>query len=440
MQITEDDWINYKDKMAALSDKAAENLEMWLQVKGGYQNVSREQLIQYMYGLATYYGEATASLAAEMYDEVAALSGVSVPSAEVAETASYGEIASAVKAVTKNPTTNSNLGNVVVRYVKRAAEDTTLKNAKRDQKMGAQFAWVPAGDTCAFCMMLASNGWQNQSAKAMRNGHASHIHPNCDCTYAVRFDGKSNVKGYNPDKYKAMYQNAEGSSWNDKLNSIRRIQYHENKDRINAQKRKNYKEISENENSNKRRKALNQTTLISQQLFKTNDYSKKIFSLVDNIKESRAINKCAKEILLHREGTLFEDLGFYNIAKKKLLINKSYDYYKDGISACKPNKKMRKMLKASNDGDIIGIHNHPQSGAPSVEDILSARDRSYKYGIVLCHDGKLYKYSVKKSFEDVANAEFYLARLDRAVYNNDEKKIAQAIEKLEKLGIDMEVR
>lgn len=247
MQITEDDWINYKNKMAALSDKAAENLEMWLQVKGGYQNVSRDQLIKYMYGLATYYGEATASLAAEMYDEVAALSGVTVPSAEVAETASYGEIASAVKAVTRNTTTDSNLGNVVVRYVKRAAEDTTLKNVKRDEKKGAQFAWVPAGDTCAFCMMLASNGWQNQSKKAMKNGHASHIHPNCDCTYAVRFDGKSNVKGYNPDKYKAMYENAEGRTWNDKLNSMRRIQYQENKDRINVQKRANYKEKQQND-------------------------------------------------------------------------------------------------------------------------------------------------------------------------------------------------
>ena len=246
MQITEDDWIRYKDKMAALSDRAAENLEMWLQVKGGYQNVSREQLTQYMYGLATYYGEATASLAAEMYDEVAALSGVAVPSAEVAETASYGEIAKAVNAVTRNITTNSNLGNVVVRYVKRAAEDTTLKNVKRDQKKGAQFAWVPAGDTCAFCMMLASNGWQNQSKNAMKNGHASHIHPNCDCTYAVRFDDKSNVKGYNPDKYKAMYQNAEGNTWNEKLNSMRRIQYQENKDRINAQKRANYAEKKKN--------------------------------------------------------------------------------------------------------------------------------------------------------------------------------------------------
>ena len=175
-----------------------------------------------------------------MYDEVAAMSGVAVPSAEVAETASYGEIASAVKAVTKNITTDSNLGNVVVRYVKRAAEDTTLKNVTRDKKKGAQFAWVPAGDTCAFCLMLASNGWQNQSAKAMRNGHASHIHPNCDCTYSVRFDGKSGVKGYDPDKYKAMYQNAEGRTWNDKLNSIRRIQYQQNKDVINAQKRANY--------------------------------------------------------------------------------------------------------------------------------------------------------------------------------------------------------
>ena len=234
MDVSQADWIKYKDELAAISEKAAQNLETWLTWKGGYQNVSKKDLIDMAYALATRYGEATASLAAEMYDETAALSGVSVPSAEVADTASYGEIAKAINGVTKTVTTDSNLGNVVARYVKRAGADTTLKNAKRD---GAQFAWIPAGDTCPFCLMLASNGWQYQSKNAIKNGHASHIHANCDCTYAVRFDNKTNVKGYNPEKYREMYYNAEGKTPQERINSMRRIQYKSDKDKINLQKR-----------------------------------------------------------------------------------------------------------------------------------------------------------------------------------------------------------
>lgn len=239
MDVSQADWIKYKDELAAISEKAAQNLETWLTWKGGYQNVSKKDLIDMAYALATRYGEATASLAAEMYDEIATISGVSVPSAEVADTASYGEIAKAINGVTKTVTTDSNLGNVVARYVKRAGADTTLKNAERD---GAQFAWIPAGDTCAFCLTLASNGWQYQSKNAMKNGHASHIHANCDCTYAVRFDNKTNVKGYNPEKYREMYYNAEGKTPQERINSMRRIHYQENRDKILAQKKANYEE------------------------------------------------------------------------------------------------------------------------------------------------------------------------------------------------------
>ena len=239
MDVSQADWIKYKDELAAISEKAAQNLETWLTWRGGYQNVSKKDLIDMAYALATRYGEATASLAAEMYDETAALSGVSVPSAEVADTASYGEIAKAINGVTKTVTTDSNLGNVVARYVKRAGADTTLKNAERD---GAQFAWIPAGDTCPFCLTLASNGWQYQSKNAMKNGHASHIHANCDCTYAVRFDNKTNVKGYNPEKYREMYYNAEGKTPQERINSMRRIHYQENRDKILAQKKANYAE------------------------------------------------------------------------------------------------------------------------------------------------------------------------------------------------------
>lgn len=234
MQISENDWIKYKNKLASISDKAADEMVQWLQRKGGYQNISKEELIDYAYALSTKYGEASASLSALMYDEVAEKSGVVIPSAEVAETATYSEVAKAVNGVTKKLTTDKQVGSVVGRTVKQAGADTTLKNAERD---GAQFAWVPSGDTCVFCMMLASNGWQYMSKKAMKNGHAEHIHANCDCTYAVSFDGKTTIKGYDPDKYKEIFENAEGDTWNEKINSVRRAQYQMNKDKINAQKR-----------------------------------------------------------------------------------------------------------------------------------------------------------------------------------------------------------
>ncbi|MBO4863846.1 MAG: hypothetical protein J5517_05750 [Eubacterium sp.] len=272
MDISQADWLKYKNKLASISQKAADEFTDWIISKGGYQygDVTRDEMIRYAYALSTKYGEATASLAAEMYDETAALSKVIIPAAEVAETATYSEVAKAINGILKTFTTDAALGNVVGRFVKMAGADTILKNAERD---GAQFAWIPAGDTCVFCLTLASNGWKYMSKNAMKNGHASHIHANCDCTFAVRFDNKTNVKGYNPDKYKAMYNAVDGKTSKDKINSMRRIQYQENKDRINAQKRANY-------NAKKLQK---------------NNYLEKTLKNFNPISSNKAINIARKE-------------------------------------------------------------------------------------------------------------------------------------------------
>ena len=121
-------------------------------------------------------------------------------------------------------------------------------------------------------------------------------------------------------------------------------------------------------------------------------------------------------------------------------MNKSFDFYENGVSACKPNTPMRNMLEKAKEHTIIGIHNHPKSGAPSIADIVVARECKYKYGVVLCHNGRIYKYSVSDEFIDEWQGEFYLAKLERAVYNNKEKDINDAIASLSRIGIEMEVR
>jgi hypothetical protein len=93
------------------------------------------------------------------------------------------------------------------------------------------------------CIALASRGWETASQKALKGNHAQHIHANCDCTYAIRFDGESKYESYNPDKYKEIYDNASDGNSYEKINAIRREQYKLNKDEINASKRINYESL-----------------------------------------------------------------------------------------------------------------------------------------------------------------------------------------------------
>lgn len=226
MRITATAWAAYTQQLAKLNKKAGQLMADYIAAHG---TGDTDALIAYAHALVTKYGEGSAELACQMYDALAAAAKAGVPAAEPAQPASYGEVARMVQA-TKASQPQMQQG--VSRLVKRAGADTTLKNALRD---GAEFAWIPQGDTCAFCLTLASRGWQKASQAAIKGEHAEHIHANCDCEYAIRFDGRSTVAGYDPDKYLRQYR-AAGSD----VNALRRVNYAKNRERINAQKRAAY--------------------------------------------------------------------------------------------------------------------------------------------------------------------------------------------------------
>ena len=234
MRISEKDWVNYINRLSQVNKKAAAEMKKYV---GTYGLGNRKAVIDYAYAISTKYGEAAAALACEMYDATALASKANVPPAVPANTPEYGEVAKAVNGTLKQSENTDLLSNAVGRLVKRTGADTTLLNAERD---GAEFAWVPHGDTCSFCIALASRGWQRMSKAALKGGHAEHIHANCDCTYEVRFDSSMEVEGYDPDEYLRMYNEAEGSSSKDKINAMRREHYAANKEKINAQKRAAY--------------------------------------------------------------------------------------------------------------------------------------------------------------------------------------------------------
>lgn len=204
-------------------------MQEWVR-KHGFED--DKALLDYAYALSQHYGQAIGALACQMYEATAAAQNVIVPTAEIAPLPEYGEVAKAIHGTMKQ--SQAKVPATMARLIKQVGADTTLKNAERD---GAQFAWIPHGDTCAFCVTLASKGWQYMSKKALKNGHAEHIHANCDCEYAVRFDGKSSVAGYDSEKYLEEYYDSNGD-----INEMRRKRYAQNKDVINARKRELYAE------------------------------------------------------------------------------------------------------------------------------------------------------------------------------------------------------
>lgn len=246
MTISKKSWDRYIAALRRINDKATKSMLYYIQEYGMPQ--TQEELSEFIYtafNLSTKYGEAASALACEMYDAAAIASGVALPAAEPAPTATYAEVAKAVNGTLK--TGNAEIVSASVgRMVKMAGVDTTMKNALRD---GAEWAWIPVGDTCAFCITLASRGWQRASKKAIKGGHAEHIHANCDCTYSIRFDSTSNVEGYTPDRYLRMYENADGSTPNERINAMRRDAYAQNRELINEQKRSAYAKRKERESS-----------------------------------------------------------------------------------------------------------------------------------------------------------------------------------------------
>lgn len=234
MEISKKLWQSYIDKMRKCNKTASGKMVEYIE-KHGLDDA--QAVIEYGYALATKYGEGSAALAAEMYDLIAKLQKVTVPAAETAATATLSEAGSAIGGALKKSSLPEYVGGAVERLVKQAGADTMIKNAKRDNAM---WAWIPSGDTCAFCLTLASRGWQQASSSQIKGAHAQHIHANCDCNFCIRFNRNLDVSGYDPDELLDKYYSADGISAQDKVNSLRRIDYAENKDKINAQKRAAY--------------------------------------------------------------------------------------------------------------------------------------------------------------------------------------------------------
>ena len=259
-----------------------------------------------------------------------------------------------------------------------------------------QYTFLALGDACDVCKALDDKHF---NVKDMMPGlNAPPMHPNCRCSIAAYEDS---------DEYEAWLEHLSNGGTTETWERMKR-----------ALEREESKIKYEYKN-----------TVIDKKIIKSAYYRKKFDKISDDPKVNREIWKRTIEILEHRTGTKYEDLAFIDSKTGKSLINKSFDKE----NHAKPNNNMQKMLTNAEKGTIISIHNHPGSSVPSLPDFDACIKRNYKFGIVACHNGKVFKYSINAEKYNVPIAMAALDLLEVKGYNKDICKM------FNDAGIDMEV-
>lgn len=370
MKLTQAAWDEYISRLSRLNQKAGQLMREYMD---GHPEADTDALIRYAYALVTKYGEGSAELACQMYDALAEAQGVTLPAAEPAPTATYGEVTGMVKATQDSP---PSLQQGVSRMVKQAGADTTTRNAIRD---GAEWAWVPHGDACPFCRMLASNGWQRASKNLLKKGHAQHIHANCDCEFAVRFSRGFDVAGYDPEAYLRQYRDT-GSD----INNWRRIDYAANRERINAQKRAAYavrKNFSVYSSLNMEPKPVTMQSISNVKAFSCDT--------LDATGQQQLKNAHKRLLMTASKQPLGVEVGrAYDLNMKPLTKELTGAAERSTVSVPKQNVP------------YIVIHTHPDSNIFSQRDLSNfANNVNLKMLTAVGHDGHVYAVEKSASFD-----------------------------------------
>lgn len=196
-------------------------LRSFYQLNGGAVDAEtmREFAMQTLVTCTQQFGDTAAAIACSAYDVTMEELGIAVQPSAVHNPVSVDVAGRQVDYLMRGLTPATfdkfaqGLAERAYESVGRAANKTIIRNAERDYSKGVRYARVPTGkETCGFCLMLASRGFDYTSRKAAGDmGFASNrFHDRCDCR-VVAGDELTTVEGYDPDWLYDVYLDARST-------------------------------------------------------------------------------------------------------------------------------------------------------------------------------------------------------------------------------------
>ena len=180
-----------------------------------YDGISRDEVVAIAAEIAGKYAMLGEELGAQWYDLCTELAGIQAEPAVVAPVndkrmAAWADSYIAAEFITKEIALNY-LQDVINDSIRSTGDANLWRDYERGLA-GGKWCRVPVGDTCAWCMMLASNGaWYLSEESAKRTADGDKYHDHCDCIAVYHADAE-NIRGYTKlYTYKKKYYDAENA-------------------------------------------------------------------------------------------------------------------------------------------------------------------------------------------------------------------------------------
>ncbi len=136
----------------------------------------------------------------------------------------------------------------------------------------------------------------------------------------------------------------------------------------------------------------NKDTLVNKTYIDGGEYRRKFDDLSDNPAVNKALYECSKAALKHRSGTELEDMYWIDGKTGKIILSVTDSKEERAIIY---TEKIKNTINLNE--NIVTLHTHPSSMPPSIDDFNSCYKNKYDFGIVVCHNGCVFKYSSQQS-------------------------------------------
>lgn len=197
---------------ALSADAQARVLKVLESISWTPENIAdcRDLVLETLHSVLPGYTSMSAQAGADMYDAIREYSTGQALGAQAisgyVQDATDGAVRAFVQDIVDGKPIEQFNGRVLDRVdydIRKAANVCAARNAERDP-LKPRYARIPSGgETCTFCLMLASRGFVYTSEEA-----ASHAHANCDCRVVPGFPGME-VEGYDPNELYEQWKNGE---------------------------------------------------------------------------------------------------------------------------------------------------------------------------------------------------------------------------------------
>ncbi len=182
-----------------------------------YEGITRDEVIEVAARIAAKFSMYGAELGAQWYDLCSQLAGFELEPAYT-EPVDYERITARAEGAVKDVQTPADAQAVLNVFlqdlVNESIRTTGSANMWRDYERGlipGKWSRVPVGDTCAWCIMLASQGAWYLTEKTALGDTPDHYHSNCNCIAVYHADAESIERYDRFNEYKTMYYDAENT-------------------------------------------------------------------------------------------------------------------------------------------------------------------------------------------------------------------------------------